>query len=113
MRRFLLPSLLLIACCTSLGCTLDRSWFQMSSNSPMPFFGFDLRMPRKTSQVEPATHEEQLASHWDNEISVQPISHKEGHSKATFLNLPRISTLLEDHQEEEVSFTGPKTPFAP
>ncbi len=114
MRRVLLPSLFLIVCCTANGCSLDRTWFQMSSNSPMPFFGFDLRLPRRTSQIEEAvTHEEQLASHWNNENSVQPVSNKKSHSKATFLNLPRISTLIQKHPEEELSFTGPKTPFAP
>lgn len=112
MRRFLLPSLFLIVCCTSAGCSLDRTWFQMSSNSPVPFFGFDLRLPRKTSQVEPVTHEEQLASLWDSENLVQPVSSKKNQSEATFLNLPRISDLLENRQEEELSFTGPKSPFA-
>lgn len=114
MRRFLLPSLFLIVCCTVTGCSLDRTWFQMSSNSPIPLFGFDLRLPRKTSRVEESvTHEEQLATHWDSENAVQPVSHKKSHSKTTFLNLPRISTLIEKHPEEELSFTGPKSPFAP
>lgn len=32
----------------SSGCEFGRQWFQISSDSPMPFFGFDL-LPRRSS----------------------------------------------------------------
>ena len=114
MRRFQLSCFVLLTCGLMTGCSVDRTWFQMSSNSRMPFFGFDLRMPRKkTSQVEPLSHEEQLAQNWDNQRVIQPVSHKKRESQTTVLNLPRISDLKRKHLEEDVSFNGPKSPFAP
>ncbi|QDT35092.1 hypothetical protein Mal48_43670 [Thalassoglobus polymorphus] len=102
-------------CSGSVGCALDRTSFQMNSNSPMPFFGFDFRLPRKTSQVETLSHEEQLATNWDNQEVVRPVSHKKSSAPTQpatqRLQLPKISTLLESGQEEELSFTGPKAPF--
>ncbi|RLS56331.1 MAG: hypothetical protein DWH91_07045 [Planctomycetota bacterium] len=35
------------------GCEVGRSFFQMSSDSPVPFFGVDLMPRRKTSQYRP------------------------------------------------------------
>ena len=45
-------SLLVVAplALTSAGCELDRSFFHMDSNSPSPFFGFDL-VPRRRSSA--------------------------------------------------------------
>lgn len=31
------------------GCQVSNTWFQMDSNSPMPFFGFDIALPRRTA----------------------------------------------------------------
>ncbi len=40
-----------IACGVMVGCELDRPNFQMNSNSPTPFFGFDLLPRRKTTSI--------------------------------------------------------------
>ena len=47
-----------LACLMLSGCELDRPNFQMNSNSPTPFFGFDL-LPRRrtTSLVKPRPNE--------------------------------------------------------
>lgn len=107
----------LILICTSLeGCTLDRTWFQMSSNSPMPFFGLDFRLPRKTSQVETLIPEEHLAQDWAGSGEIQAVSErtKEVSESSVFkqLRLPRISSQLHGREEDELTFTGPIPPFS-
>jgi len=43
-------ALLLMPACLGLpGCQIGRSFFQMSSNAPVPFFGMDLLPKRKTA----------------------------------------------------------------
>lgn len=37
------------------GCAVDRSFFQMDSNSGVPFFGFDLIPRRKVGAVVPSS----------------------------------------------------------
>lgn len=39
------------------GCANLRSFFEMSSDSPVPFFGFDLKLPPKFSAVDPPRDE--------------------------------------------------------
>ena len=39
-----------LAVCLS-GCQVRRTWFQMDSNSPVPFFGIDL-LPRRSAQLQ-------------------------------------------------------------
>ena len=49
-----LPSAWLAGCvvCGALsGCELDRPNFQMNSNSPTPFFGFDILPRRRTASI--------------------------------------------------------------
>jgi len=41
-----MPVVLLLACS---GCEVGHRWFSMSSDSPMPWFGFDLMPRRKTT----------------------------------------------------------------
>lgn len=52
-RTTLLQTALLLTLLGTSGCAVDRTFFSMSSDSPMPFFGFDLRLPRRTTQVDP------------------------------------------------------------
>ncbi len=47
MRRLAVVPLLALLLFSS-GCEFGRQWFQMSSDSPMPFFGIDL-LPRRSS----------------------------------------------------------------
>ena len=46
-RRLTKISLALAAVATLGGCASARSFFQMSSDSPLPFFGVDLTLPPK------------------------------------------------------------------
>ena len=50
------------ACSVVSGCELGRSTFQMNSNSPMPFFGFDLLPRRKTTSIVSPQAGQQVAS---------------------------------------------------
>ncbi len=50
LRSVLLLGFLAIA---SSGCELGNSFFHMDSNSPSPFFGFDLIPRRKTTSLAP------------------------------------------------------------
>lgn len=50
------------ACIPVSGCELGRSTFQMNSNSPMPFFGFDLVPRRKTTSIISPQAGQQVAS---------------------------------------------------
>lgn len=97
------------------GCTVDRTWFQMNSNSPMPFFGFDLRFPRKTAQMEPLNPSKQLAIETDGSDVTRPVAEisdsRETKSKTQALQLPRITLPIGRRTEEELSLTGPAAPF--
>jgi hypothetical protein len=55
-------ALLMLMVCGS-GCEFGRQWFQMSSDSQMPFFGLDI-LPRRNSTRSIAAGE-------DDEISIQ------------------------------------------
>ena len=109
--------IVLMAACLCPGCALDRTWFQMSSNSPMPFFGFDLRLPRKTSQMEPLGENAGLAKSEADASQVRPVVNKTfvktTQQSSQPLSFRRISTLLENGEAEEITFTGPKPPFVP
>ena len=52
----------LAICAVSVGCELDRPNFQMNSNSPTPFFGFDLLPKRKTTSLISPQAGAQIAS---------------------------------------------------
>jgi hypothetical protein len=60
-RRLLLAAALLI---TS-GCQLNRSFFQMDSNSRVPFFGVDLApsLPRRSSSVDGVSRLQSATAH--------------------------------------------------
>lgn len=64
--RFLrsgLTAAIVVSCCLATsGCSNLRSFFQMSSDSPVPFFGFDLALPPKFSAVEVSTTAAEVAS---------------------------------------------------
>lgn len=113
-RRVLLLGMLLATCT---GCTLERSWFQMNSNSPMPFFGFDFRLPRKTTNVEPVSHEQKLAEHWNSELEIRAVSNQletaDSPSENLLSKLPKISNLTQREKTETLTFTGPKAKFSP
>ncbi|TWT58654.1 hypothetical protein KOR42_20360 [Thalassoglobus neptunius] len=99
------------------GCTVGHTWFQMNSNSPMPFFGFDLLPRRSTSaKVDPSqTHfvkntETKRAA--TSTVSSGVASNSPDNSTGK-LRLRRISDFLTGSREEEIDLTGPQYPFAP
>jgi|GEM_PF-5300737 len=60
-----LPSAWLAACvvCAAFsGCELNRPNFQMNSNSPTPFFGFDILPRRRTTSIVSPRAGQQVAS---------------------------------------------------
>lgn len=116
MKRYLLLVCLAVTGMSS-GCALDRTWFQMSSNSPMPFFGFDLRFPRKTSYMEQNAPEEMSEKPEFSQSTIQTVSLRDSYPNEKIsshaLQLPRMSSQSRLGTEEELSFTGPKTSFSP
>ena len=115
MRRLLLMVMLCGLCLPASGCAVDRTWFQMNSNSPMPFFGFDLRFPRKTAQTEPISPAKQLAIETDGTDVTRPVANisdsRDTKNKTQSLQLPRITLPIGRPTEEELSLSGPTAPF--
>ncbi|MEW4488097.1 hypothetical protein AB1L42_08445 [Thalassoglobus sp. JC818] len=99
------------------GCTVGNTWFQMNSNSPMPFFGFDLLPRRSTSaKFDPSQAHLVKDSQSDRAATstVSPGLASSSPNKATGeLRLRRISDFLTGNREEEIDLTGPQYPFAP
>jgi len=105
-----LPLFLLIA---SSGCEVGHSWFSMSSDSPMPWFGFDLMPRRKTTQVLPSHRRDSSATY---EVATRPFRNdsKGNGSERVWskeLHLPSIPVCFDSRDEERISFTGPTGPF--
>ncbi|WP_437191248.1 hypothetical protein [Planctomicrobium sp. SH527] len=109
-RKFARCSLLLILLLAP-GCEMGRSWFSMSSDSPMPWFGFDLTFPRRTSQVGPQELDPESKA---NRPTRRPVSNRNqaGKSFSKELHLPTIPAFFEDKSVEELSFTGPESTFS-
>lgn len=100
---------LLATCLVPLtGCQVGRTWFQMDSNAPMPFFGFDL-LPRRTVELTPPSTENVA---WGTPESSPARIHQVSDrfvGEGRELKLPHISSRSD---EEEVSVTGPKPVFS-
>lgn len=62
--------LLAVAMTLCSGCESGRQWFQMSSDSPMPFFGFDL-LPRRSSTRS-------ISAGSDDELTIQTADARDG-----------------------------------
>lgn len=97
-----------ICLCSLTGCQVGRTWFQMDSNSPMPFFGFDL-LPRRTVELTPPGEEDASVP-----VSAAGPSRIQQVSDRFFdtgreLKLPHVS-LRGD--EESVTFSGPQPVFS-
>lgn len=105
--------LLLLILLTAPGCEMGRSWFSMSSDSPMPWFGFDLTFPRprRTSQVVPLEQDPESKA---NRPTRRPVSNR-GQADKSFskeLHLPTIPAFFDNESVEELSFTGPQGTFS-
>jgi hypothetical protein len=111
--RFALMALLLLVCS---GCEVGHSWFNMSSDSPMPWFGFDL-MPRRrsTSLVIPQADQNVREIPTAAKFSTQPVSdvRRPERNVSRELFLPSIPAFFDGNPEEELTFTGPTGAFAP
>ena len=118
----------------SVGCQTSRTWFQLDSNSRMPFFGVDLT-PR-FSQTD-AEHEAtgRLVSDEGTSPTIRPASEVSMSSESPTqlirpfqpvpktdsartksrdrfqIRLPRAKDLFKSEEELPVSFTGPETTF--
>ncbi|WP_437225524.1 hypothetical protein SH661x_004102 [Planctomicrobium sp. SH661] len=108
----ILPLLLLLA---SSGCEVGHQWFSMSSDSPMPWFGFDLMPRRRTSQVLPdhrdgidATREVATKARSQDQRE-RPRSERVWSKE---LHLPSIPAYFNGEEEVELSFNGPSGPFS-
>lgn len=110
----LLRVMLLLLLLATSGCEVGRSWFSMSSDSSMPWFGVDLMPRRRTSQVFPRPDHEQDAT---REVATK-APQRDGQRRTPEriwtreLHLPVIPVLFDHGQEEELSFNGPTGPFS-
>lgn len=107
----LLPLVLLLA---SSGCEVGHSWFSMSSDSPMPWFGFDLMPRRRTTQVLPHYRTESDVTY---EVTTKPKRDNGGKRSSERvwskeLHLKSIPAYFDGEEEEELSFNGPSGPFS-
>jgi len=114
--RFIIHLCCLLTFLITPGCEIGRSWMSMNSDSPSPFFGFDLLPKRRTSQ----TISQPVAPH--NRESVNGASRAGTHSVGSRsrpanvtsreLHLPSIPAFFDGDQMEELSFTGPEGAFS-
>lgn len=105
--RASLALLITWGCLGAAGCQIDRSYFRMDSNSPVPFFGFDL-IPRKTSAVVPEDGSVRLASHREHDARRTAADEQESKQRIIPLDLPRLTPFI-DQREESVQFPeGPQ-----
>ncbi|SFI19519.1 hypothetical protein [Planctomicrobium piriforme] len=108
--RCLLVALLLA---TASGCEVGHSWFSMSSDSPSPWFGFDLLPRRRTSQVMPRMPgERDTSSSAKNTIQTASDRNRGEKAFSRELNLPSIPAFFDGNREQELSFTGPEGTFS-
>jgi hypothetical protein len=68
------------------GCELDRPNFQMNSNSPTPFFGFDLLPRRKTTSIVSPQAGQQVASSPHVTGDIETVSQVPGRPRFSLWN---------------------------
>jgi hypothetical protein len=120
--------LILMICSLSQGCEMGRTWFSMSSDSPMPWFGFDIPFPRRTSQLSPQSlspehltrerlHGDRSGSSLNNDNIKTVKQNSSTSSKRLFikeLDLPSIPPLFNQTrgQVSDLSYHGPAGTFS-
>ncbi|WP_437187475.1 hypothetical protein SH668x_000871 [Planctomicrobium sp. SH668] len=96
------------------GCEIGNRWFSMSSDSPSPWFGFDL-VPKKrsTTQVLPHSQAEFESGRYVSSRNSRGLGKRKAEQKvwSKEIHLPSIPALFDQPHEEEISFTGPVGPF--
>jgi len=98
--------ILLLLVLASSGCEVGHRWFSMSSDSPMPWFGFDLMPRRRTTQIlppaPPAEKTHQMAAQRRTvDVAEHPPA---GRVWSKELHLPSIPAFFDTEREEELSF---------
>lgn len=114
-HRLLTLSLLFLITMNGVGCEVGRSWFSMSSDSPMPWFGVDLLPRRKTTQIFPHREDPTQSTRTVATRSVPKEQRGPRTSERVWskeLHLPSIPAFFDDNQVEELSFEGPTGPFS-
>jgi hypothetical protein len=97
------------------GCEMGRSWFNMSSNSPMPWFGFELVPKRRTSQLTvPQPGDRDFQTRGADRAVTQAVSQQAPKERrwSHELRLPSVSPFFDGQNDEELSFTGPTSAFS-
>lgn len=113
--RFATLSLLALITMSGAGCEVGRSWFSMSSDSPMPWFGVDLMPRRKTTQIFPHREDPTETTRTVATKTIPKENHSPRKSEQVWskeLHLPSIPAFFNDPQTEELSFEGPTGPFS-
>jgi hypothetical protein len=109
------PVLLLLLIASASGCEVGRSWFSMSSDSPSPWFGFDLLPRRKTTNLtlprpgDDGSPRERTAKPALYQASDRSTT---GRTFSKELHLPPVSAFFDSEEDVEISFTGPKSTFS-
>ena len=90
----------------SSGCEVGSRWFSMSSDSPMPWLGFDLLPRRKTTQILPHSQPQDLSRESTSRVSLREYQPTESRERvwSKELHLPSIPVLFETFQSEELTF---------
>jgi len=116
LQKFVFAMSLSAICLLVPGCEVGRSWFSMSSDSPSPWFGFDLMPRRRTTSLNPQPRPPHLNESFNrtSKAELQPVSHRPrpsgSHSRE--LHLPSIPAYFDGNTTEELSFTGPEGAFS-
>ena len=101
---------LIVFMTTLSGCSLDRTWFSMNSNSPMPFFGFDLRFPpKKTTRLDIDESSQHLVNA-ERQDCKRRVKNLESVSTKEVLTFPKLGD--RKNSEQKLTFTGPQPPFS-
>jgi hypothetical protein len=111
----LFPLLMMLLAMSASGCEVGRSWFSMSSDSPSPWFGFDLLPRRRTTELTLPQNRDALSP---RERTAKPaIYHVSDRGPkerilSKELHLPPVPAFFDTDEKVEISFTGPKSAFS-
>lgn len=107
--------ILALACLTTTGCQLDRTSFQLDSNSRMPFMGFQLSdLGRRNKEVDPVTV--RTANTVVDQTIVTPVAQSAPRRRNTWLDAlkspERISLPRTDAPVDMLASTTEPTEFS-
>lgn len=113
MRKFTRFTLLLLLVSSASGCEIGRSWFSMNSDSPMPFFGFDLMPRRRTTELTVPRPGERGTASSGAARPIQPTAdrHWTGQQSSRELHLLPASQTKSGQEGADLSLSGPSGYF--